>query len=95
MQNLVYNLVQTLCSNECDTWCQLLGIEQAENFVLEQFLDMVDKIEEIVFDMSSHQNLQTQTEISGTLIKELAGMIYGVQQVKAHLAKLVMTAVHS
>lgn len=54
MQNLVYNLVQTLCLNESDTWFQLLGIEQPENFDNEQYLDMVDKIEEIVFDMSSH-----------------------------------------
>jgi len=50
---------------------------------------MVDKTEEIVNELQGHQDLETSTELSVNMIKDLASMIYNLQKIKSELAMLV------
>jgi hypothetical protein len=52
MQSLVFHLIQSLCINDSDQWFSVLGVVGPNDAQLEVFLDMVDKVEEIVFELS-------------------------------------------
>jgi len=54
MHSFVYHLISSICLNDSDKWFSMLGIQKAEDTDLEGFLDMVDKTEEICYEMQGH-----------------------------------------
>lgn len=67
----------------------MLGVDEITDQDLEQFLDMVEKNEEIVEDLQSHNSLDTSTERATKSINDLADMIFSMQKIREELHMLV------
>jgi len=51
MHSVIYHLISSVCLNDSDKWFQMLGVTEIQDNDLEFFLDLVDKTEEIVFEL--------------------------------------------
>ena len=51
MHSVIYHLISSVCLNDSDKWFSMLGVDTPDDTDLETFLDMVDKTEEIVFEL--------------------------------------------
>jgi len=60
MHSVIYHLISAVCLNDSDKWFSLLGIGEPQDPDLNQFLDMHDRVEEILYEMLDANTVNAQ-----------------------------------
>lgn len=56
MHSVIYHLISAVCLNDSDKWFSLLDVQEPGDPDLEKFLDMTEKVEEILYEMHNNNN---------------------------------------
>ena len=51
MVNVLAHFIDAVCVQDSDRWFQLIGVQEPSDEMLEKFLDITEKVEELVFEM--------------------------------------------
>jgi hypothetical protein len=92
IQNLLYHLTASLQQNDSEQWFRLHGIAQPDETDLELYLNMENKMQEVMVEVAYNTNQQTKTEQQDTLVKDMAQMLFGIKNIKTMLAQLVTSS---
>ena len=92
MHSVIYHLISAVCLNDSDKWFSLLDIGEPDDPDLNQFLDMHERVEEILYEMFDHNNaqaVQSYSETTQNLIQQLGNMLFGIDKIKNELSMLI------
>ena len=92
MHSVIYHLISAVCLNDSDKWFSLLDIGEPQDPDLNQFLDMHDRVEEILYEMldvNNAQGVQSHSETVQNLLQQLGNMMFSIQKIKSELNMLV------
>jgi hypothetical protein len=56
MHSVIYHLISAVCLNDSDKWFSLLDVQDPGDPDLEKFLDMTEKVEEILYEIHNNNN---------------------------------------
>ena len=56
MHSVIYHLISAVCLNDSDKWFSLLDVQDPGDPDLEKFLDMTEKVEEILYEIHNNNS---------------------------------------